>query len=56
MHFANPKYWGTWQLRISCRLEENDTSGDDVNDYPQSGWLYYAAKRREIKRNFSSNV
>jgi hypothetical protein len=24
MHFANPKYWSTWQLRISYRLEENN--------------------------------
>jgi hypothetical protein len=24
MLFANPKYWGTWQLRISYCLEEND--------------------------------
>jgi hypothetical protein len=32
MHFANPKYWGTWQLRISYRLEKNDMTGDGVND------------------------
>jgi hypothetical protein len=56
MVFANPKYWGTWQLRISYRLEENDMTVDDVNDHPQSGWLYCAAKGREIKRNVSSSA
>jgi hypothetical protein len=30
INFANPKYWGTWQLRISYRLEENDMTGDDI--------------------------
>jgi hypothetical protein len=30
MHFANPKYWGTWQLRISYRLEENDVTGNEI--------------------------
>jgi hypothetical protein len=27
---ANPKYWGTWQLRISYRLEENDMTVDKI--------------------------
>jgi hypothetical protein len=27
-----------------------------VNDYPRTGWLYYAAKGRETKRNVSSHV
>ncbi len=30
--------------------------GGGVNDHPHSGWLYYAAKGREIRRNVSSHV
>jgi hypothetical protein len=30
MLFANPKYWGTWQLRMSYCLEENDMSADEI--------------------------
>jgi hypothetical protein len=34
MHFANPKYWGTWRLDISYRLEENDMTGDEIEARP----------------------
>jgi hypothetical protein len=30
MLIANPKYWGTWQLRMSYRLEENDMTVDEI--------------------------
>jgi hypothetical protein len=30
IHFANPKYWGTWQQRISYRLEENDMTENGI--------------------------
>jgi hypothetical protein len=56
MHFANSKYWGTWQLPISYRLEENDMTEDDLNDHPQSGWLYCMPKSGEIRRNISTSV
>jgi hypothetical protein len=30
INLGDPKYWGTWQLRISYRLEENDMTGDKI--------------------------